>query len=510
MIQGDATALLDECLQVAEGWCAAGEISGLVCSAQGVLHELPTRSPGFDLPVFLGKIFRYSKWKTAAFYSREPCAPAGWPDKVRIRIAGLTGEELARFAKYVRDRLRMSGIPETLASNWVVLPAMLAIETLHKLIRGGSIRRIGYELGEQLTGFDAIAVKKHLESSVDGMRVTVDQVTTSGFKKALQEFDVEYVGHSSDCLPVPRTHSEIVGFATVASDAAPRPAAKGPVLVHLDAPVRPLETPFSNPFKGDVSDAEIMEWLRQFASEERPLVARLLDGFTYISFKEMRTLAVKLHARVTDCLGDAIGSAWFVPMGRVAKSSGVVSYIYRVENGIPQDRFIDRAELPQVGSLENGAIVFLDDLLATGHQAAAQWEELRESARIPSSCRVLLATLVSCEAGEAYIDDRTDLLALSAIKLTSADEPLSPASRLFPNEAERQLLRQIVWNYGEVLAPKGPLGYAGTGLLLGFEHSTPDNTLPVFWSSAVRWNPLLNRGGSVRMGTDTDVTRTLG
>lgn len=58
VFQGDATALLDSSLRRLEDWCTAGKISGLVCSAQGVLHELSRRSPGFDLPVFLGKLFR--------------------------------------------------------------------------------------------------------------------------------------------------------------------------------------------------------------------------------------------------------------------------------------------------------------------------------------------------------------------------------------------------------------------------------------------------------------------
>ena len=89
----------------------------------------------------------------------------------------------------------------------------LAIETLHKLIRMGSIRRIGYELEEQLTSFNPMAVKRHLQSYIPYMEVEVDYITSLGFKDALREYAIEYVGHNSDCLPVPKTHSEIIGFS---------------------------------------------------------------------------------------------------------------------------------------------------------------------------------------------------------------------------------------------------------------------------------------------------------
>jgi hypothetical protein len=63
VLQGDATGLLDDALDVVDKWRKSGAIDGLVCSAQGVLHELPARSPGFDLPVFLGKVFRNPDWQ---------------------------------------------------------------------------------------------------------------------------------------------------------------------------------------------------------------------------------------------------------------------------------------------------------------------------------------------------------------------------------------------------------------------------------------------------------------
>jgi hypothetical protein len=502
VLQGDATSLLDDALAVIEKWQASGAVDGLVCSAQGVLHELPSRSPGFDLPIFLGKVFRNPSWRACAFYSREPSLPEGWPQNVRIRIPGLPASQLVRFARYVCDRLSMQGSPQALGSDWVDLPSPRAIETLHQLIRDGSMRRIGYELEEQLTGFSPIAVKAHLQSLVDGMHVTVEHVTTSGFKAALRDYRVEYVGHHSESLPVPKTHSEIIGFmCTGPTQAAPAPTFR------VERPhATKAEVQFKNPFGRKVSDGEIVEWLSLFEPDERPLVARLLEGFVYLSFERVRSMAVELHAILNAQLRDTMHRAWFVPMGGVARSGAYVAYVFRSVNQIPNERFVPHELLRS--RMENGdPVVLLDDLLASGHQAAHEWSALRKSGKIPMNSPVYLATLVSCEAGRTFVEERTTLESVSALQLLRSQEPLSSDSTLFPEMVEREKVRRLLEKYGRVLSPRGPLGYAGSGLLLAFEHSTPDNSLPIFWAATNGWKPLLAKGSPPRMGTAPEVAQ---
>jgi hypothetical protein len=86
IFHGDVNSVLNDCLTSLEEWVEKGLVSGLVCSIQAVLHELPSRASNFNLPEFLGEVYRYSGWKSRFFYSREPCIPVLWPAKVRIRI----------------------------------------------------------------------------------------------------------------------------------------------------------------------------------------------------------------------------------------------------------------------------------------------------------------------------------------------------------------------------------------------------------------------------------------
>ena len=493
VLQGDATGLLDEAVSVAEGWCASGLVDGLVCSAQGVLHELPKRSDGFDLPIFLGKVFRNPNWRVCIFYSREPSLPVGWPEDVRIRIPELQAADLVRMARYVSDRLRMAGSPQALGSGWVDMPSMLAVETLHKLIRGGSIRRIGYELGEQLTSFDPMAVKNHLQSLVQGMHVSVEQVTTAGFKDALRDYKVDYVGHKSELLPVPRTHAEIIGYVCVDP---PVPKLVEP-LRHAKNPETVAPTAFRNPFGANITDSEIEAWLGQFEPDERPLIARLLDGFIYLNFNRTRSLAIELCDQLRLKLGDAFAKAWYLSMGGPAKSGGLVAYFYRTLNQISSDRFLSYMAVgEQVRA--GDPVVMLDDLLASGHQALSEW---KRDGNLFHGHPTFLATLVSCETGRTFVEERSELESISALHLNRSDEPLASTSTLFPDMAERDRLRNILEKYGRALSPTNPLGYSGSGLLLAFEHSTPDNSLPIFWAATAEWKPLLAKGSPARMET---------
>lgn len=178
-----------------------------------------------------------------------------------------------------------------------------------------------------------------------------------------------------------------------------------------------------------------------------------------------------------------------------------MAYLYRSSNRIPCERFLS---YDQVGShvRAGDTLVMLDDLLASGHQALFEWELIRKASGLPQDRHMLIATIVSCEAGRTFIEERTELETLSALHLDRTNEPLAWNSALFPDVAERDRLRKIIEKYGSVLAPKAPLGYSGSGLLVAFEHSTPDNSLPIFWAKTSGWRPLLIKGSPARIDGD--------
>lgn len=506
VIQGDAFERLDDCLRTIKHYLLINRIDGLVVSAQAVLHELPRRSRNYDNAIFLGKLYSDPMLKHCLFYSREPCSPKEWTDRVRIRIEGVSNSDLYRMACYVRDRLHIKGSPQTLSSNWLDLESVLAIETLHKILRNDTVRRIEYELGEQLTEFDPIAIKRNLESCVEGMKVSVEYITTAGFKRALSENNVEFIGHNSEPLPVPKTHVEIIGFKTTKQGRVEHFYGNSVFITHSEDIVidsskainekkRISLVNFTNPFDGDISNEKIIDFLVQFDIDEIPIVSKLIDNFKYVSSKKLEVYCKLLYQEIASNYKDQMENIVFIPFGRASKSSGLISYFFRTINSISEHKFLSVDSLKE-SKLKGKILVFIDDLLASGHQALNELSRFQNNEE-NDTC---LAVLVSCEQGVELIQEKSNINVLSALKIKRIDNPLHFENHQF-DASEKEALNKMVTSPHYRPGNFNPFGYAGLSLLLGFYYQTPDNTFPIFWSPKCLPIPLLKRDNLGRSDT---------
>lgn len=278
VIEGDVTGKLEDVVDKLVDCKREFSLNGIVCSAQAVLHELPKRSPGFDFSIFFGKIYEDPTWETVAFYSREPCRPHAWPEEVQINISGVSGDLLRRFALHVAGRLGLPQKAINIANNWVQVPGILAVELVHKLLRNDTIRKINYELEEQLTSFEPSFIEKILKDHVPGIKIRVDPITTEGFRSAIELHDVQFRDNKHNPLPTPLTHVRIIAIRTN------RPHTDTPITSSTDglksrpttasviyAPVSPeyevhsnLGAPsYSRFIRRDKQFAEIVEGLRE-------------------------------------------------------------------------------------------------------------------------------------------------------------------------------------------------------------------------------------------------------
>lgn len=219
VLQGDAVQRLDDALRMIRE-----KKAGIICSAQGILHELPSRSPAFKSLGFgglLGKI--YKGFRVGMFFSREPCKPYGWPEEVRIRLSGVSVKMFATLAKRIGETLRMNPQIETLANNYVRMNSILAVEVLHKILRDDPTSRFIYELGEQLTSFDPEVVVGELKTYFE-CTPHFERITTEGFGAAYKAAGVEAIGaDSTHSLPIPLTHVRLTAVQSV-MPGAPQPA----------------------------------------------------------------------------------------------------------------------------------------------------------------------------------------------------------------------------------------------------------------------------------------------
>jgi len=253
-----------------------------------------------------------------------------------------------------------------------------------------------------------------------------------------------------------------------------------------------------NPFRGDISDQSVIDWLEQFEIEERPFICQLLKGFKYYGSTQV-TESVKILCQ--SILADSKKSQkdiWFVPVGYVAKSGSIIAYYFRVQNNLDQSRFVSPADLSSLPLNESCAVVFIDDFLGTGNQACQVWENIVRPLYEKNGTAFYYATLVAYVEGQENLRKNTHFLPFAVEVLSEKDSPFTVGNSLFDNETDRAQCEHIVERYGNRLYPNHPFGYRRTQGMVGFFYSTPNNTLPIFWASQHDWNPLLARGDSYR------------
>jgi len=211
VFQGDAMQRLNDCSKQLAIWKQNGLINGVILSVQSVLHELPYRSPNFDINVLLGQIFE--PFQLRLFYSREPAKPTGWPNIIHIRIPEIPGQVLSAIARQVNDVLGFSAKVDNIADGFVQMPIDLAVETLFKILYCEDSERFRYEMDERLTAFDPIELSSILRNFIKPQENVESQYLISdSFRSRYKSYRVEARSKTGEKLGIPQAFVKIWGI----------------------------------------------------------------------------------------------------------------------------------------------------------------------------------------------------------------------------------------------------------------------------------------------------------
>lgn len=142
-------------------------------------------------------------------------------------------------------------------------------------------------------------------------------------------------------------------------------------------------------------------------------------------------------------------------------------------------------------------LVFVDDMVGTGKQflSFAKHYRLAEQA---TARRLYYCPLM------AYVDGTSKIRRQAPWIQVLPVEEINSKQKFFQGSEQDQKLWKVdlhnsvadVREHMRSLCEHGnipPSTKYTLDLLLGFEHSTPNNTLPIMWARSNRWNPLLRR-----------------
>lgn len=250
-------------------------------------------------------------------------------------------------------------------------------------------------------------------------------------------------------------------------------------------------------YRHQVSDQSINDWLDQFAQDDRDAAARLLD---VVDFYSMDRISGAFKAALAALPGwhmtiaQREGKWRFTGLARSAgESADAMMHRFRVANGLDAKKYNDLFIHPSQILLEklgpDDTLVFVDDFVGTGDSVCKAWEE-SFAELVPDIGRVFLVVVAAIEDGRKRVGKETSLTCVPGQELTDHDNFFADKCGAFSKAEKAAILR-----YCERAHRREPKGYGGCGLVVVFQHRSPNNTLPIFYVEHNRWSGLFPRHG---------------
>jgi hypothetical protein len=284
----------------------------------------------------------------------------------------------------------------------------------------------------------------------------------------------------------------------------------------------------------------IRDWLAQFQEnvdlerDEQLHAFYLLSHFVFFGQSEIRELLKSIYRdlfrspiiyEIRKANSDTVDRAFldrefgkclyrtrFIGVGNPSESGAHLLYYFRQENALPKTLFINAHEIFKREQGPSGSIltlrdptleyyVFLDDLCGSGNQASDYSKDLVAPLKNENpKAKVFYFVLFGMSNGLTAVRNLNCFDKVAAVyELDMSFKTLESDSRLFnPEESPfiRERIKSTCEKYGKKLWNLHPLGFKDGQLLLGFNHNTPDNTLPIFWSEGEpvgSWLPIFKR-----------------
>lgn len=283
----------------------------------------------------------------------------------------------------------------------------------------------------------------------------------------------------------------------------------------------------------DLNLAQVKSWYSQFNKDHNPLKNEqvqflfLLSHFMYFGKNEIQEMLRSIfrdlykyptihHIRkqYSDTLDEDflngkfeedLKKTRFLGIGNPSESGPYLLYRFRQINELPKKLFIncsdafkyvetkgangrDRLDVKIAdGDVKN--YIFIDDITCSGSQAHAySLNEIAAIKKLNPQAKVYYFVLIATENAIEFLQNNTVFDGVDAVfKLDGSFKCFEFDSRYYQNENsleyDREFTRDMCKKYDKLLAgEKYELGFQQSQLLLSFEHNTPDNVPPVFWS----------------------------
>jgi hypothetical protein len=266
-------------------------------------------------------------------------------------------------------------------------------------------------------------------------------------------------------------------------------------------------------FQNVISPMDIIKWLENFEETDWKKALTVLTHFEYFSIDDIIKEYSYGMEKIIQEKKYADEKFYLVPVGEQGKSGSAMLYFLKksIEFINKQDFIIivnniEKNIIEKKENLSNFIIVLVDDFSGTGHTIKEFYKKF-----IPpqfKNCPIVALTV-------AYMEKAQYLLKKEEIQIYGNKRmpAFSQRGSVFGYPPRMEVIRSFCFEYGDKLYSKSnydkekkgnhPLGFMNSQSLIGFEHSIPNNTLPIIWADKKRsdkkqkWIPLFPRRGNL-------------
>jgi len=266
-------------------------------------------------------------------------------------------------------------------------------------------------------------------------------------------------------------------------------------------------------------------WMNNFENQDKVAAAMVLDHFVFISSGSVEAMLIATYRQLrnrifsqmsygaaVEYLDNLVFTSVEGEDPNVTDSGNFMCRKLRQVLALPDNRFVEPDEAFKLANTGKG-IVFVDDFLGSGSQFLSTWKRdypsgsqqsfktLYDSGSLRAHYIVLVATRNGIDRLQSDIDGfaitTSHVLDNSMSVRALPWNPLSPdefdPKEEIPKFLEKYSARLHVDQYLEHTEGR-QYGYGSLGLLIAFEHSTPDATIPLLWAPGPQqWTPLIRR-----------------
>lgn len=216
---------------------------------------------------------------------------------------------------------------------------------------------------------------------------------------------------------------------------------------------------------------------------------------------------------VETAVNEALAKTRFLGVGNPSESGVHLLYYFRQENRLGKSLFLDSAAVFTSTLGEDGKInralahpdveryIFVDDVCGSGDTAVNYSDGIVTEllALKPDAKLHYLAMFATHQGIEKVRSTKFGAGSAAVFELDDSYRCLSPGARILldaPLHINAATLEKVAMSYGALLRPGFPGGWGDNQLLLGFQHNTPDNSLPIMWAegdASHPWTPAFKR-----------------